>query len=194
MTIICPGCGHKLAIPDANPSAVKCKNCKTTFIIEYTDPPSISDIAYPPKIRLQKFKEAHPTAISWIKTGLGVAILAVIAGFGIKGILKDFLENPSPVPPFSSEENKSNNAIHESFSEEGSCTETPQESPDNVHYEEQNRPVRGCLVNLSGNKHPSREKVESAAANGYPNMGPNQTWRVPTTHKVKVVVVDVVAD
>lgn len=189
MTLTCPGCEHKLAIPDTNPSAVRCKNCKTTFCIEYTEPPVISNIKYPPKVKLRKFKESHPTAVGRAKTGLKIGILAVVVCFGAKGFLENFLENPSTIPKLKSEESELSDAIEEPSSE---YADTLQESSDTVKYEEKNVPVVGCIVNMSGNRHPSREKVETAAANGYPNMGPHQTWRVPTNRKVKVVVVDTI--
>lgn len=67
-------------------------------------------------------------------------------------------------------------------------TTTEDQPNDSILYTEKIIPTNACIVNLGKNRRPSREKRETAAANGFDNLGPNQTWRVKNNHCVKTPV------
>lgn len=75
MTITCPGCGKNLIIPDTNPPHVRCRSCKTTFSIEYSEPATISDIRVPFKVKVKRTLKKHKGKII-----IGGIVAAAAAG------------------------------------------------------------------------------------------------------------------
>lgn len=63
---------------------------------------------------------------------------------------------------------------------ESSSSETSDDS------ETKNISVKGGIVNLPAGWHASQEKRDEAEANGYSNLGENQTWKVNYSRNIKV--------
>ena len=77
MVITCPGCNKKLAIPDTNPSHVRCRHCNTAFTIEYSEPVKITDIRLPLKLKVEHLWKNHKRKII---AGTAAAAVVIVGG------------------------------------------------------------------------------------------------------------------
>lgn len=175
MTVTCPNCGSEIPVPNRKKKSIKCHKCDMAgleFGLEYFDEKDN------PK---QSFSEKHPQII---KVGCLVFTGACIAFDWWMKNRELFIDEPSsdsshPQIPETTSSGKNIQAPE---------TTTEDQPNDSILYTEKIIPTNACIVNLGENRHPSREKRETAAANGFDNLGPNQTWRVKNNHCVKTPV------
>lgn len=182
MEKICPNCGYKNTIRFFTPKTICCKKCKTTFTVEYEDE---NGEVHPGGF--EGFKAVHPKITKAMKISGYVCVGAAVL-FGIHGIVEEEIDKLtagqgiSEIPDFDGDDFHQTNV-----SSPNSNTEVPEEC---TSYETKVIPVNGCVVNLSSGRHASKEKRDSAAANGYDNLGESQTWRVNHDRNIKVPIED----
>lgn len=87
MVITCPGCNKKLAIPDTNPSHVRCQYCKTSFAIEYSEPVKITDVRVPLPLKANRFWKKHKGKII---AGTAAAAAVIVGGVVAYNKYKNF--------------------------------------------------------------------------------------------------------
>lgn len=179
-TLICPNCGNEIHIRFFTPKEITCKECKESFAAEYEDE---NGEIHPGGI--EGFKAVHPkiTKAATITAEVGIMALAAI---GIGMAVKDKFDELTAAPETSPLQNS--DAVDQIPPQENATDSSiPDESSE---YETKTIPVSGGLVNLPLGRHPSLEKREQAAENGYPDLGENQTWRVDHARNIKVYTED----
>lgn len=180
-SVICPHCGNEIPVRFFTPKKLTCPACDSVFAAEYND-----ENGDPHPGGIEGFKVVHPklTKAADITVKIGFGVLLVI---GFKGLLEDKInEITDPLETLS-----------ESGDDTPSCGQTSEVSDslyssddEPLSYETKDVPVEGCKVRLPPNRHPSQQKRETAAANGYDDLGENETWRVPTSRTIKVAAQD----
>ena len=175
-TVVCPSCGNEIRIRFFTPKEITCKKCQKHFIAEYEDE---NGELHPGGI--EGFKAIHPKITKAATTASEVGIL-VLTATGIVMLIKDKFDAATGASEIPSSQNS-----------DASDQIQPQETVDDIptldapsEYETKTIPVSGAVVNLPFGRHPSREKREQAAENGYYNLGENQTWRVNHDRNIKV--------
>lgn len=106
MTVTCPGCNKRLAIPDTNPPRVKCRYCKTAFTIEYSEPVKNTDVCFPLPLKAKRFWKKHKGKII---AGTAAAAAVIVGGVVAYNKYKNFtadsgsdydlLPSKEPEPP-----------------------------------------------------------------------------------------------
>ena len=179
-SVICPHCGREIHIRFFTPKKLTCPTCDVVFTAEYNDENGNS---HPGGI--EGFKVTHPnlTKAADITFKVGVGVLFFI---GFKNLLEDKI-NELAMPPEASSESEHTVLSCEESSETSNYFS---KSDEPLSYGTKDVPVEGCKVKLPPNKHPSQQKRETAAANGYDDLGENETWRVPTSRTIKVTAQD----
>lgn len=174
MTVVCPSCGKKLQVPDDKSTNGKCGSCGVSFTVEYT-----ADKTAIVSVKTEKtFWEKHPKIAKGFAAVLGVGFLAGVTWLAVKPKIDEFA-NDSPIV----EDNQSDTAPT------ATCVEVNNDkAQDDATYEQKEIPVSGGKVKLSGNRHASKKKRETAAENGYADLAPDETWRVPSTRVIETPV------
>lgn len=94
MTVKCPGCDRKLIMPNTNPPYVRCGFCKTTFKIEYTEPPTISDVHFPLLLKAKRLWKKHKRKI----IAGGIVVAAAGTALYMTNQSEKSSDNPSEEP------------------------------------------------------------------------------------------------
>lgn len=179
-TVICPNCGNEIHIRFLTPKEITCKKCKESFAAEYEDE---NGEIHPGGI--EGFIAVHPKITKAATTTVEVGIM-VLAAIGIGVAVKDKFDELTATPEALPSQNPD---AADQISPQENATDSlmPDESSE---YETKTIPVSGGLVNLPFGRHPSLEKREQAAENGYLDLGENQTWRVDHARNIKVYTED----
>lgn len=178
MTVICPNCGKKLHVPAEKPTNGKCGSCGVSFTAEYADDGSITV-----SVKSEKtFWEKHPRFTKGLKAVLGVGFFAGLTWLAVKPKVDELIDTTADIQDAPSTPILPDEA---SMQNETDSVEEPQED---TNYEEREIPVSGGVVKLSGNRRPSQKKRETAAENGYPNLAPDEIWRVSSTRVIETPV------
>lgn len=178
--VTCPNCGNEIHVRFFAPKSITCRKCRQSFVAEYEDE---NGELHPGG--LEGFKAIHPKITKAATTTAKAAVL-VLTAVGIGMVIKDELDKLTAPPEISSSHNSGTDTNDQSF--EPIDNSLSSEEPPN--YETKTISVTGGLVNLPYGKHPSQEKRDTAAANGYPNLGESQTWRVNHDRNIKVSAED----
>lgn len=179
-TLVCPNCGNEITLKVFTPKSVKCSKCKNTFTAEYED----SEGNLHPG-GWEGFEAVHPKAAKTLKI-CGVTIILTGLAYGLTELVKDKLDELTESTETSSISDTNSDAASQNCetSVESSSSETSDDS------ETKNISVRGGIVNLPAGRHASQEKRDEAEANGYGNLGENQTWKVNYSRNIKVTSED----
>ena len=177
-TVVCPNCGNEIHIRFFTPKSIACDKCKEDFVAEYEDEDgNIHQGGW------DGFKVVHPKIAKAIAIAGGTAIGTLVI-FGLNEVINDKVNELVGTSTSSMDSTPYADEINQ-----GCISDTILNSQDApTDYNEETIPVVGCKVRLSGNRRASQQKREEAAANGYPDLGEHETWRVPSNRTIKTPV------
>lgn len=179
-SVICPHCRNEIHVRFFTPKKLTCPTCHAVFIAEYND-----ENGDPHPGGIEGFKAIHPkltkTASVGVKVGFGVLLV-----IGFKGLIEDKINELTDPLETSSESGCDTSSCGRASELSDSLSQSDDEP---LSYNTKDVTVEGCKVRLPPNRHPSQQKRETAAANGY-DLKENETWRVSTSRTLKVSVKD----
>lgn len=194
LVIECPKCGKRISIPETKPTEITCSDCEQVIKLRYSNHDKSDDSSEesvkPPLLRrmLNSIGSACMKVCAWADDHPKTAAAIVVA----TGFIIDFLRDCNDAAKehtISSQRTSDTESTSSSYSstvDDDLASEDSSCSSDSENYETRTVPVRGTRVQLSGNRHPSAQKRADAAENGYPDLGENETWRVPSSRDIKV--------
>ena len=192
--IECPNCGKRISIPETKPTEITCSDCEQVIKLRYSNHDNSDDSSEesvkPPLLRRMwnSFGNACMKVCEWADDHPKTAAAIVV----VTGFIIDFLRDCNDaakertISSQRTSDTEPNNSSYSSTMDDNSMSEDSFCSSDPTNYETRTVPVRGTRVHLSGNRHPSAQKRADAAENGYPDLGENETWRVPSSRGIKV--------
>ena len=174
--LVCPNCGNEIELKFFTPKTIKCSKCKNAFTAEYED----ADGNLHPG-GWEGFEVVHPKAAKAVKI-CGETVLGAVIVYGFTRFVSDKFDELTASAETSSTPDTSSATVSQNCetSVESSSSETSDDS------ETKNISVKGGIVNLPAGWHASQEKRDEAEANGYSNLGENQTWKVNYSRNIKV--------